>query len=128
MARIEAATGGWRESRPLRKLRICLAGFVYAVRADRSVAYKASLSLVSLVLCMAYHEMVDVLVVLAVTALMLLSELMNTSIEQLCDYLEASHNERIGRVKDVAAAAAGIAGLAWAVVLAVEAARVVKLP
>ncbi len=115
---------GWRSCRPVRKLRICAAGLLVAVRADRSVAYKSALSVASLSLCVAYRELIDFLVVLVVTAVMLVAELMNTAIEQLCDTIEASHNDQIGRIKDIAAAAAGIAGLAWAVVVAVEAGRV----
>ena len=45
------------------------------------------------------------------------------AIEALCDFVEPRHDERIKVVKDVAAAAVGVAILAWIIVLAVEAAR-----
>jgi diacylglycerol kinase (ATP) len=53
----------------------------------------------------------------------LAAEMMNTAIEALCDFVEPRHDERIKVVKDVAAAAVGVAILAWIIVLAVEAGR-----
>jgi len=112
-----------RALRPIRKLRVCLTGFLYAVRVDRSVAYKSLLSVASLSLCVAYHELIDFLLVLVATALMLGSEMLNTSIERLCDFIEEGHDEQIGRIKDVAAAASGVAGFVWAVVVVAETVR-----
>lgn len=40
-------------------------------------------------------------------------------VEALCDFVEASHNDKIG-IKDVAAAANGVFIAAWVVVLALE--------
>ena len=48
----------------------------------------------------------------------------NTTIEALCDFLEPAENRKIGIIKDIAAAAAGISILVWCVVLAVEVVRV----
>jgi diacylglycerol kinase (ATP) len=48
----------------------------------------------------------------------------NATVEALCDFLEAVENRKIGIIKDIAAAAAGISILAWCVVLAVEVVRV----
>jgi diacylglycerol kinase (ATP) len=63
---------------------------------------------------------VDAAVILLATGVVLAGELFNTAIEALCDFVETRHNDKIGIIKDVAAAATGVAILAWAIVLAVE--------
>ena len=49
---------------------------------------------------------------------MLAAELFNTAIEALCDFVETRHDEKIRIIKDIAAAATGVAILAWWIVLA----------
>lgn len=106
---------GWH---PLRKLAVVLAGLRYAVLNDFSVLYKAVLSL--LVLALWLRAWVDAAVILLATGVVLAAEIFNTAIEALCDFVETRHNDKIGIIKDVAAAATGIAILAWAIVLVVE--------
>ena len=48
----------------------------------------------------------------------------NTTVEALCDFLEPVENRKIGIIKDIAAAAAGISILFWCVVLAVVIMRI----
>jgi hypothetical protein len=48
----------------------------------------------------------------------------NTTIEALCDFLEPAENQKMGIIKDIGAAAAGISILVWCVALAVEVLRV----
>ena len=62
--------------------------------------------------------------VLVATGLMMISEMFNTTIEALCDFLEPRENEKIGIIKDIAAAAAGISILVWSIVLFLEAIQV----
>jgi diacylglycerol kinase (ATP) len=50
----------------------------------------------------------------------LVSEIMNSAIEALCDFVETRHNEKIGIIKDIAAAGVGIAMFAWLLVLGFE--------
>jgi diacylglycerol kinase (ATP) len=54
---------------------------------------------------------------------MLVAEMVNTAIEGLCDFLEPSHNEKIGIIKDVASAAVGISVLVWCIILLIEVLR-----
>jgi diacylglycerol kinase (ATP) len=108
---------GWH---PLRKLAVVLAGLRYAVLNDFSVLYKAVLSLLVLGLALWLRAWVDAAVILLATGVVLAGELFNTAIEALCDFVETRHNDKIGIIKDVAAAATGVAILAWAIVLAVE--------
>ena len=113
-------TPGWH---PLRKVATVFSGLRYAVFYDAAVAYKLVLSAGVLVAAFALRAWVDALLILLVTVLVLIAELANTAIEALCDFVETRHDERIKVIKDIAAAAAGLAIFAWFVVLAVEAAR-----
>lgn len=112
--------------RPLRKVRVALSGARYAVLHDFAVAYKAVLSVLILLLCFWYRQWLDFSVVFLATGLMMVSEIFNTTIEALCDFLEPRENEKIGIIKDIAAAAAGISILVWGVVLLLEAIHVVN--
>ena len=111
---------GWH---PLRKIATALSGLRYAVVYDFSVAYKLVLSAIVLAAAFALRAWVDLLLILVATAFVLVAEMMNSAIEALCDFVESRHDERIRVVKDIAAAAVGIAILAWVVVLSVEASR-----
>ena len=58
---------------------------------------------------------------------MLISELFNSAIEVLCDFVESRQNERIRVTKDIAAAATGLSILVWAAILIVESIRLFQL-
>ena len=108
---------------PLRKLRTALSGLRYAVLYDWSVTYKLVLSAIVLVVAFALRAWVDFLLILVVTAFVLVAEIFNSAIEALCDFVETRHNEKIKVIKDIAAAAVGIAIFVWMIVLAVELGR-----
>lgn len=110
--------------RPLRKLAVIIAGLHYAVLHDFSVMYKVVLSVAMLVLALGLREWVDAALILLATGLVVAAELFNTAIEALCDFVETRHNEKIGIIKDIAAAATGMVILAWWIVLVVEIARI----
>jgi diacylglycerol kinase (ATP) len=110
---------------PLRKLRTVFSGLRYAVLYDWSVTYKLVLSAAVLVAAFALRAWVDFLLILVVTALVLVAVIFNSAIEALCDFVETRHNEKIKVIKDIAAAAVGIAILVWIVVLGVELGRFV---
>lgn len=106
-----------------RKMLVIFSGLRYAVVYDFSVAYKMAISAVILVAAIIFHRYVDVLLLLLSTGLMLITEIVNSAIEALCDFVEERHNEKIKVIKDIAAAAAGIAIFIWLVVLGVEVAE-----
>lgn len=112
---------------PLRKIRIMLAGVRYAILYDLAITYKLVLSCLVLLACFYYRQWLDFSLVLVATGLMLVSEMFNTTIEALCDFLETAENQKIGVIKDIAAAAAGISILVWCVVLLLEIVRVLLL-
>jgi diacylglycerol kinase (ATP) len=105
---------------PVRKMRTVARGLGDAVLHDFSVAYKLVLSVAMLVAAFFLRDWIDFLLILVATALVLAMEIMNTAVEALCDFIEARHNERIRVIKDMAAAAVGIAILVWLVVLGFE--------
>jgi diacylglycerol kinase len=108
---------------PVKKLKIILKGLHVAVVSDFSVAYKLVLSIPILVLAWVFHQWIDVALVLMATGVMLVAELFNSAIEILCDFVEQQDNIQIGIIKDIAAAAAGISILVWAVILTLEGIR-----
>jgi diacylglycerol kinase len=112
---------------PIRKIRVAMRGAHYAVIFDFAVAYKIVLSLFILAVCLYYRQWLDFSLVLVSTALMLVAEMFNTTIEALCDFIEPNENEKIGIVKDISASAAGISILVWFVVVIIESTRVFEL-
>ncbi len=105
---------------PLRKLRTIGSGLRYAVIYDFSVAWKLVFSLCVLIAALFARDWVDALLIVVVTALVLVAEIMNSAIEALCDFVETRHDEKIGIIKDIAAAGVGIAMFAWLLVLGFE--------
>ena len=108
---------------PLRKIRTVWSGLRYAALYDFSVAYKLVLSAVILIAAFWLRQWLDALLILLATGLVLIAEMFNSTIEALCDFVESRHNEKIGIIKDIVAAAAGISIAIWAVIVAVEAAQ-----
>ncbi len=108
---------------PVRKLRTIVSGLRYAVLYDWSVTYKLVLSAFILAGAFALRAWVDFLLILVATAFVVFAEIVNSAIEALCDFVEERHNEKIKVIKDMAAAAVGIAMFAWLAVIVVELAR-----
>jgi len=108
---------------PLRKIATVVSGLRYAVLYDWSVAYKLALSIIVLAGAFALRAWLDFLLILVVTAFVLVAEIVNSAIEALCDFVEERHNEKIKVIKDIAAAAVGIAILTWMIVIGVEIGR-----
>jgi len=112
---------------PLRKIQTVVSGLRYAVLYDWSVTYKLILSVVVLAIAFSVRAWVDFMLILVVTAFVLVAEIFNSAIEALCDFVETRHNEKIKVIKDIAAAAVGIAIFAWLIVLGVELGRLLDL-
>jgi diacylglycerol kinase (ATP) len=105
---------------PLRKLRTIYRGLRFAVIHDLSVAWKLVVSLLILAAALLLRDWIDSLLIIVVTALVLFAEITNSAIEALCDFVETRHNEKIGIIKDIAAAGVGVAMFAWVLVLGFE--------
>jgi diacylglycerol kinase (ATP) len=111
---------------PARKLKVILSGLHVAVVTDFSVAYKVILSVPILGSAFILRRWVDVSLILLAMGLVLISELFNSAIEVLCDFVEPQQNERIRITKDIAAAAVGLSILVWAAILIIESIRLFK--
>jgi diacylglycerol kinase (ATP) len=118
---LEAGEPGYH---PFRKIKIMLFGLRYAVLHDFSVLYKLLISGVVLGLSIWLHAWVDAAVVLLATGVVLSAELLNTTIEALCDLIDPDYNQKIHIIKSIAAAAVGIVILTWLIVLGVEFAEI----
>ena len=112
---------------PLKKLAVILSGLHIAVVTDFSVAYKVILSVPVLGISFFFRQWVDVSLILLAMGLMLISELFNSAIEVLCDFVEPGKNEQIRIIKDIAAAATGLSILVWAIILVIESIRLFQL-
>ena len=103
-----------------------LSGLKYAVRYDFSVTYKLLLSAIVLAIFFFFRQWIDFMLLAAATAMMLQAELFNSAIEAVCDFITARESHKGKVIKDIAAAAAGISILMWAIILVVETYRVVR--
>lgn len=112
---------------PIRKIKVCLSGFRYAMQFDFSVAYKVYVSLLILVICIFLHQWLDVLLIVTSTGLVLVAEMFNSAIEGLCDFIETNENHKIKVIKDISAAATGITILIWVGILIIEFVRLWKV-
>ncbi len=112
---------------PIRKLKVILSGLHIAVITDFSVAYKVILSVPILGGAFFFRQWVDVSLILLAMGLMLISELFNSAIEVLCDFVEPQQNDRIRIIKDISAAAAGLSILVWAAILIIESIRLSQM-
>jgi diacylglycerol kinase (ATP) len=90
---------------------------------DKAVVYTLLMSLTLLVVAFTQRAWVDFGLLIVATALVLASELLNTAIEELCDYVQPEVSPQIGATKDIAAAGVGVCILAWASVMGLEAWR-----
>jgi diacylglycerol kinase len=105
---------------PFRKVKVIFSGLYVAVVTDFSVAYKVVLSVPVLGAAFLLRQWIDFELFLLAVGLMLIAELFNSAIEVLCDFVEPSYSDRIGMIKDIAAAAAGLSIFVWAIILGME--------
>jgi diacylglycerol kinase (ATP) len=111
---------------PWKKLRTVFSGLRYAVIYDWSVTWKLVFSAVIVGLAFVFREWIDVLLILLATAFVLVAEIFNSAIEALCDFVETRENPKIKVIKDMAAAAVGIAMAVWLVVMVSEAGELLR--
>lgn len=105
---------------PSRKIKVIFNGLRYGVLLEVSVAYKLVLSVTILILSFYFHDWIDVMVIVVATGQVLAGEMFNTAIEAVCDFIESNENEKIGIIKDISAAAAGISIAVWAIAIGYE--------
>ena len=88
-------------------------GIDLAVIRDQRVRYKVVISVVFLLLGLLFDDWLHFLLLLAVTGLMVVSEVFSSSIAALCDYVQPQYDSLITDIKDMAAGASWIAVFIW---------------
>lgn len=117
---------GWSEYRPLHKLRLSLRGLCYAATLDTTVKYRLALACGAVLLAVSIQSWLALLVFLGATGLMLVTEILNSALEGLCDYIQPEYDEKIKIIKDMSASGCFVAVLIWWVTLAYVAWRLVE--
>lgn len=110
----------WKRFNPQDKLRVFGAGLRFAVANDRNVAIQIGISLLMMAIAFWLRAWFDFVLIMIVTGHVVVFEMFNTAVEAICDYIQPKHDPRIGAIKDVAAAATGIAMLVWLFVIVYE--------
>lgn len=92
-------------------------GLIAATKSEQ--AFRQELAVLALAVPLAFFvgtETWKPLTLVAVVLMVLVVELLNTTIEKLSDFVAPAHDERIGRIKDMGSAAVGLAILAAALI------------
>ncbi|MBV7339203.1 diacylglycerol kinase [Chloroflexi bacterium TSY] len=114
----------WKRFDPQDMVRVSLAGLRFAISHDRNVAIQMFVTITVLLLAFWLRQWFDFVLLLIVTGHMLVTEMVNTAIEAICDYIQPDYDPRIGLIKDIAAAASGIAIVIWVVTIIYELMRI----
>ena len=90
----------------LKSVQCAFKGILVALKEERNMKIHASfVILVSLAGLLLKISLVEWLCCLFCFALVISMELMNTAIENFVDFVEPKYNEKVGKVKDIAAGA-----------------------
>ena len=114
----------WKPFRLWSKLRIFWNGIRVAALNDRNVATQIVLSLIVLMFTFWQRQWFDFALIAVVTGYLVVVEMINTAIEAICDYMQPDYDPSIGAIKDIGAAASGIAILIWLVAMLYELGRI----
>lgn len=111
---------GQKGYHPIQKIKVVFNGLRFAFIKDFSVMYKFVVSIFVLIPTFMFSSLLDVTIIILATGAMLASEMYNTAIEAICDFMETDYNEKIGIIKDISAAATGILIFTWVLVIGFE--------
>jgi diacylglycerol kinase (ATP) len=104
---------------PLKTYFYALQGIGYAFTLEKNLWVQLFIGIFSTLIFLANQRtsfaIISLVMMLVVGAL----ELVNTAFEHLCDLVDTNYNERIKRIKDVAAGGVLYAAIGWAVVITV---------
>jgi undecaprenol kinase len=96
--------------------------FVYATRgiyygfvSEKNLWFQVIIGLVSALYFLQHGRTSFAIITLVLMLVVGALELMNTAFEHLCDLVDTEYNERIKRIKDVAAGAVLYAALGWGI-------------
>lgn len=105
--------------RLIEKFSHALSGLFEGIRYDRSISVQILLAIISLIFFSFLKlNYIEWLFVLSAISIVLISEYLNSAIEDLCDLLVKKYDLHVKEIKDIAAAAVLIAAI-YAVLVAV---------
>lgn len=80
-------------------------GFFWMLKSERNFQLEVLALIINLFLIVYFKlNLTDAALIFIVCFIVLIAEIVNTSIEKICDFLEPNFNEKIGLIKDLAAA------------------------
>ncbi|WP_417428871.1 diacylglycerol kinase [Halpernia sp.] len=83
-----------------------LKGLKWIFRNERNFQLEIAALFLNLFLILFLRlNLIDAVLILLVSAFVLVTEIINTTIEKLCDFVEPSFNKKIGIIKDISAGA-----------------------
>lgn len=95
-----------------KSLFFAIKGFIYLLKKERNFQIEIGALLINLFLIIYLKlDKIDVVLILGVCFLVLIAEASNTALEKICDFLHPEFDERIGIIKDIAAAAVWLSAL-----------------
>ena len=93
-------------------LNAAVEGFLFVVKTERNMRIHFLLALFVLILGIFLDfSRIEIMLLCLTCALVLIAEMINTAMEIVMDYVEASHSEWVGIVKDISAGAVLIASI-----------------
>lgn len=90
----------------LTRMRYAISGISFALRQEKSLrVHFAAVLIVALLLVLFQPAAYWWAILFVVIVVVIAAEMFNTAIEEICDYMQPEHHEKIGKIKDVAAGA-----------------------
>jgi diacylglycerol kinase len=94
-----------RYIKTLLKFRYAFRGFKYTFLSQKSLRYEVVVAITTLLFSIVFLEKIKIPFVVLCIGNVLSTEILNTAIERLCDFVYPHHHKTIGLVKDVASSA-----------------------
>ena len=120
MSKVKSSSKITKPYRPLKKTRVAFAGLAHVLKYDVSVTYKLLISVVLLALSVWQGHNFNAILLVIATGNVVSTELLNSSIELLCDFHTTAYNPKIKVIKDVSALAVSASIVVWVLAVGVE--------
>jgi len=89
-----------------RSIFVAIEGIAHGISTERNIKIQAVIGVLVIIASLLLRiPKSDLVIILLVSFLVIICELMNTSLERLMDFLHSEHHEAIRRVKDMLAGA-----------------------
>ena len=100
-----------------KRLGFALSGLFVTLKQENSFRFQvfAAISVLALLFFIKPSPVWWALVVVMIV-MVLMAELINTALEELCDYIQPEHHQVIGKIKDIGAAAVLVASIGSVIV------------